>query len=182
MLLGQHVAWLRTIVLKTVLNGFIYSVRLFSLSLTSHAGAEDCIGRLLRGLIVAALIQFIGGLNAHMPSHIAVSVDTMRGVWRLNLPSWQQSRAISRLLAQLVRSRPDDWKAVLHIIDAELTRYAGAGDHLAQRARDYLAGWIKGHFYDLAEIQSKERIIASVKPQRRTKRTKASRPKKVGRS
>lgn len=128
-----------------------------------------------------AAIQFIGGLNAHMPSHIAVSVDTMRGVWRLNLPSWQQSRAISRLLAQLVRSRPDDWKAVLHIIDAELAKYARAGDHLAQWARDYLADWIKGHFYDLAEIRSKERVIESVKPQRRAKRTKVSRPKKVGR-
>ncbi|MCP1203725.1 PIN domain-containing protein [Acetobacter oryzoeni] len=128
-----------------------------------------------------AAIQFIGGLNAHMPSHIAISVDTMRGVWRLNLPSWQQSRAISRLLAQLVRSRSDDWKAVLHIIDAELAKYARAGDHLAQRARDYLADWIKGHFYDLAEIRSKERAIASVKPRRRTKRTKVSRPKKVGR-
>lgn len=128
-----------------------------------------------------AAIQLIGGLNAHMPSHIAVSVDTMRGVWKLNLPSWQQSRAISRLLAQLVRSRPDDWKAVLHIIDAALAKYARAGDYLAQWTRDYLADWIKGHFYDLTEIRSKERVIASVKPQRRTKRTKVSRPKKVGR-
>lgn len=65
-LLGQHVAWLRTIVLKSVLNGFIYSVRLFSLSLTSHAGAEDCIGRLLRGLIVAALV--IKDIRSHRSS------------------------------------------------------------------------------------------------------------------
>ncbi|KXV23581.1 hypothetical protein AD942_01020 [Gluconobacter japonicus] len=128
-----------------------------------------------------AAIQFIGGRNAHMPSHIAVSVDTMRGVWRLKLPSWQQSRVIGRLLVQLVRSRPDDWKTVLHVIDAELARHALAGDHFAQWARDYLEGWIKGHFYDLAEIRSQERVISSVKPRRRIKRAKMFRSKKIGR-
>ncbi|WP_019086277.1 tetratricopeptide repeat protein [Komagataeibacter europaeus] len=128
-----------------------------------------------------AAIQFIGGRNAHMPSHIAVSIDTMRGVWKLNLPSWQQSRVIGSLLAQLVRSRPGDWKLVLHVIDAELAKRARVGDHLGQQTRDYLADWIKGHFYDLAEIRSQERVIASVEPRRRTKRAKVSRPKKIGR-
>ncbi|OAJ69143.1 PIN domain-containing protein [Gluconobacter cerinus] len=126
-----------------------------------------------------AAIQFIGGRNAHMPSHIDVSVETMRGVWRLNLPSWQQSRAIGRLLTQLVRSRPDDWKAVLHIIDAELAEHIRVGDYYAQWARDYMATWIKGHFYDLAEIRSEERATASVKSLPLTKKEKKSRSKKV---
>ncbi|KXV34299.1 hypothetical protein AD940_07840 [Gluconobacter thailandicus] len=111
-----------------------------------------------------AAIQFIGGRNAHMPSHISVSVQTMKGVWQLKLPSWQHSRVIGRLLTQWVRSRPDDWKAVLHVIDAELAKHVRAGDHLAQRTRDYVEAWIRGHFYDLAEIRSEERAIASVKP------------------
>lgn len=56
-----------------------------------------------------------------------------------------------------------------------------AGDHLASRARDYLEGWITGHFYDLAEIGSKERVLASVARPRRMKLAKKARPKKVGR-
>jgi cellulose synthase operon protein C len=109
----------------------------------------------------------MGGRNADMPSHIGVSIDMMRGAWTLKLPAWQQGRAVGRLLEQLVRTRPDDWKAVLHVIDFELARYIQAGDHLARRARDYLADWITGHFYDLTEIRSKERVLASAARPRR---------------
>jgi len=127
-----------------------------------------------------AAVQFMGGRNADMPSHIGVSIDMMRGAWTLKLPPWQRGRAVGRLLEQLVRSRPDDWKAVLHVIDAELAKHVRRGDHLARRARDYLAGWITGHFHDLAEIRSKERVLASVARPRRMKLAKKARSKKMG--
>lgn len=129
-----------------------------------------------------AAIQFMGGRNADMPSHIGVSIDMMRGVWTLKLPSWQQGRAIGRLLEQLVRSRANDWKAVLHVVDAELAKHVRAGDSLARLARDYLEDWIRGHFFDVAEIRSRERVLESVAPRRRMKMAKKSRVKRGGRS
>ena len=128
-----------------------------------------------------AAVQFMGGRNADMPSHIGVSIDMIRGVWTLKLPPWQQGRAVGRLLEQLVRSRPHDWKAVLHVIDFELARHVRAGDQLASRARDYLAGWITGHFYDLVEIRSKERVLESVARPRRMKAAKKAKSKKFRR-
>lgn len=187
-------AWLQVVLNVLAENGLItrdqYLVGIGTLGALRHEHLSLDAQTLLEMLalddpraftLFNAAIQFIGGRNAHMPAHIAVSVDTMRGAWRLNLPSWQQSRVIGRLLTQLVRSRPDDWKAVLHVVDAELAKYAHVGDHLSQRARDYLVDWIKGHFYNLTEIRSQERVIASIKPQRRRKRAKASRSKKNGR-
>lgn len=85
-----------------------------------------------------AAVQCMGGRNADMPSHIGVSIDMMRGAWTLKLPPRQRGRAVGRLLEQLVLSRPDDWKAVLHVIDFELAKYARTGAHLPSRARDYL--------------------------------------------
>ena len=41
----------------------------------------------------------------------------MRAIWLAELPHWEKGRAIGRLLEQLVRSRPDDWKALLHLLD-----------------------------------------------------------------
>ncbi|MCB1484523.1 MAG: tetratricopeptide repeat protein, partial [Hyphomicrobiaceae bacterium] len=106
-------------------------------------------------------IQFMGGRNADMLSHISVTLDMMRGVWLTKLPDWQKGRAVGRLLEQLVRSRPNDWKTVLHVLDAELAKHVRRGDQLAHRARTYLADWITGHFYNLAEIRSVERIKAT---------------------
>ena len=114
-------------------------------------------------------IPFMGGVNAEMKSHIGVTLEMMRTVWTMPLPDWQKGRAIGRLVDQLVRSRPNDWKAVLHILDTELSRSVLRGDALARRAREYLAGWITGHFYNLEEIRSAERVKSTLMPARRLK-------------
>ena len=132
------------------------------------------------GLYEAA-IQFMGGSNADMPSHIGVSIHTMRGAWRLKLPAWQRGRAVGRLLERLVQSRPNDWKAVLHVLDAELAKLVHAGDPLAGYARDYLAEWVIGHFYDLDQIRSADRIKAQFASRRTLKMTRKSGQKKIGR-
>ena len=126
-----------------------------------------------------AAIQFMGGRNADMISHIGVTLDMMRGVWLIQLPDWQKGRAVGRLLEQLVRSRPNDWKAVLHVLDAELARHVRRGDQLARRAGDYLAEWITGHFYDLEEIRSAERIKEKFVSKRTMKMARKSGPKKA---
>ena len=128
-----------------------------------------------------AAIQFMGGRNADMFSHISVTLDMMRGVWLTKLPDWQKGRAVGRLLEQLVRSRPNDWKAVLYVLDVELEKHIRRGDQLARRARNYFADWITGHFYDLAEIRSAERIKAALVSKRTMKMARQSRPKKAGR-
>lgn len=126
-------------------------------------------------------IQFMGGRNAEMFSHIGVTLDMMRGVWLIKLPDWQKGRAVGRVVDQLVRSRPNDWKAVLHVLDAELEKYVRRGDQLARRARDYLADWIMGHFYDLEEIRSAERIKETVVSKRTMKMALKSGSKKANR-
>lgn len=128
-----------------------------------------------------AAIQFMGGRNADMFSHIGVTLDMMRGVWLKELPDWQKGRAVGRLLEQLVRSRPNDWKAVLHVLDSELAKYVRRGDQLARRARDYLADWITGHFYDLGDIRSAERIKEKFVSKRTMKMARRSGQKKASR-
>lgn len=126
-------------------------------------------------------IQFMGGRNAEMSSHIGATLDMMRGVWLIELPDWQKGRAVGRLVDQLVRSRPNDWKAVLHVLDAELKKHVRRGDQLAHRARNYLADWIVGHFYDLEEIRSAERIKETLVSKRTMKMARKSDPKKANR-
>lgn len=117
-----------------------------------------------------AAIRFMGGRNAEMKSHLSVTLDFMQGIWWSSLPDWQKGRAIGRLLEQLMRSRPDDWKPMLHVIDAELAKPANRGDIVAGRARDYLTGWMLGHFLDVLEIRSGERIFQALKLPKSVKR------------
>ncbi len=80
------------------------------------------------------------------------------------------------MLEQIVRSRPDDWKAVLHFLDAELRKMVSRGDQLARRAYDYLGDWITGHFFNLEEIRSFEKVITEIRtkrPMRTTRKGKA---------
>jgi hypothetical protein len=114
-----------------------------------------------------AAIRFMGGRKAEMRSHIGVTLDMMRAIWVAKLPDWQKGRAIGRLLEQLVRSRPDDWKAVLHLLDAELGKMMmSRGDQLARRAYDYLGDWTTGHFFNLEDIRSFEKVITDIRTKR----------------
>lgn len=125
-----------------------------------------------------AAIRFMGGHKAEMRSHLGVTLEMVRAIWLAELPDWQKGRAIGRLLEQLVRSRPDDWKAVLHLLDAELGKTAGRGDRLARRARAYLGDWINGHFYDLEDIRSFEKVVTEIRtgrPMRKAKRPRRGR-------
>ncbi|AOH85767.1 hypothetical protein AWL63_19255 [Sphingomonas panacis] len=183
-------AWLQVVLHLFALNGRItqaeYLVAVGMLGAMRHDHLWLDAQTLLQMLVLddprafalfEAAIRFMGGRNADMPSHIGVSIDMMRGVWTLKLPAWQQGRAIGRLLDQLVRSRPNDWKAALHVVDIELAKHVRARDHLACRARDYLEDWIRGHFFDLGEIRSRERVTESVLRPRRMKMAKKSRGK-----
>jgi hypothetical protein len=108
----------------------------------------------------------MGGQKAEMNSHLSVTLDLMRGLWVAELPDWQKGRAIGCLLEQLVRSRPDDWKAVLYLIDTQLGNLVARGDPLSRRARAYLADWIRGHFYDLEGIRSFANVATELRAQR----------------
>jgi CBS domain-containing protein len=119
-----------------------------------------------------AAIRFMGGRKAEMRSHLGVTLDLMRTIWLTALPDWERGRAIGRLLDQLARSRPNDWKAVLHLIDANLGELAAEGDILAGRGRDYLTGWIIGHFHDLDAIRSYEKIITEIRTARPLRRAR----------
>ena len=121
-----------------------------------------------------AAIRFMGGIKAEMRSHLGVTIDLMRGIWLTDLPRWQKGRAISRLLEQLVRSRPRDWNAVLHVLDADLAKLVVRGDALALEARNYLAGWIIGHFYKLEDIRSYEKVLTEQRTRRPMKTAKNS--------
>jgi hypothetical protein len=113
-----------------------------------------------------AVIPFMGGRKAEMRSHLGVTIEFMRAIWVADLPEWQKGRAVGRLLEQLVRSRPNDWKAALHCIDAKLRQFESEGDRVARRGREYLADWITGHFYNLDEIRSLERVITEIRTRR----------------
>lgn len=95
--------------------------------------------------------------------------DLMCGIWVTVLVEWQKGRAIGCLLTQLVASRPDDWMAVLDLLDAELGEQAKRSDHLAARGHDYLVGWIKGHFYNLNDVRSRDKVVTEIRTARRSK-------------
>ena len=124
-----------------------------------------------------AAIRFMGGPKAEMRSHLSVTIDLMRSIWTTQLPEWQKGRAVGRLLEQLVRSRPQDWKAMLHILDGEFAAATKRGDALALRAHDYLSEWITGHFYDLDEIRSADRVLTDLRTSRPLKAAKKAKPK-----
>lgn len=113
-----------------------------------------------------AAIRFMGGRKAEMRSHLGVTLDFMRGIWRTVLPESQKGRAIGCLLTQLVASRPTDWMAILHLLDAELREQAKRGDYLATRGHDYLVDWIKGHFYKLDDIRSRDKVVTEIRAAR----------------
>ncbi len=113
-----------------------------------------------------AAICFMGGRKAEMRSHLVVTLEMMRAIWVAELPDWQKGRAIGRLLEQIVRSRPNDWKAALHFLDGELRNMASRGDQLARRAYDYLVDWIIGHFFDIADIRSLEKVTSETRTKR----------------
>lgn len=125
-----------------------------------------------------AAIRFMGGRMAEMRSHLGVTLDFMRGIWVAILPEWQKGRAIGSLLTQLVASRPDDWMAVLHLLDAELAAQAKRGEHLAARGHDYPVGWIKGHFYSLDDVRSRDQVAAQMRVVRPSKATGPSKRKR----
>lgn len=129
-----------------------------------------------------AAIQFMGGRKAEMASHMGVTTTFMMTVWHTALTGWKQGRAIGALLSKLLRERPD-WKAVLYVLDRELVMHMRAGHSGARLAHAYLEGWIKGHFYDLTEIRSAERLIEASRANRSMKLAQASKkaPKTRGR-
>jgi len=125
-----------------------------------------------------AAIRFMGGRRAEMRSHLGVMLEMMQRIWSADLPDWQRGRAVGRLREQMVRSRPNDWKAVLHILDAELGKAAAKGNFYARRGREYLADWIGGHFYNLEDIRSAEQVITDIRtgrPMRAAKKRGAKR-------
>jgi hypothetical protein len=121
----------------------------------------------------------MGGRKTEMRSHLGVTLDMMRAVWLADLAEWQKGRAIGKLLEQLARSRPEDWKAVLHFLDADLGKMEARGDVLARRARAYLSDWIAGHFYNLEEIRSLEKVLTEIRTARPLKAVKKRQAKRV---
>lgn len=128
-------------------------------------------------ILYEAAIRFMGGDKADLRSHISVALELMREIWSTRLPDWQKGRAIGRLLERLVNSRPEDWKAILHVMDAELARLAW-NDALARRAHDYLVEWIGGHFYSLEEIRSRDKILNGLRSAGPMKMARARKPKR----
>lgn len=125
-----------------------------------------------------AAIRFMGGRKAEMRSHLSVMLGIMQRIWSADLPDWQRGRAVGRLLEQMVRSRPNDWKAVLHILDAELGKAAAKGNSYARRGWEYLADWIGGHFYNLEDIRSAEQVITEIRIARPMRAAKKRGPKR----
>ncbi len=123
-----------------------------------------------------AAIRFMGGRKAEMQSHINVTVEFACAIWSTSLPDWQKGRALGRLLSQLVNSRPADWKAVLHVLDAELARRSCV-ERSAARAHTYLVGWIGGHFFDLNDLRSREKLLTDLRTDRSMKAARPSRRK-----
>lgn len=126
-----------------------------------------------------AAIRFMGGRKAEMRSHLAVTLDFMRGIWVTTLPEWQKGRAIGCLLTQLVASRPTDWMAILHFLDADLGKQ---GNRLAARGHDYLVDWIKGHFYKLDDVRSRDKVVTEIRAARPMKAANPSKRKRRRRS
>lgn len=109
------------------------------------------------------VVHAIGGLTADLASHVSVTLRFMRSIWSSTLPTWQKGRAIGRLLTQWIGSRPDDWRAVFHLIDNDLGVFASRGDDSAAAARVYLLDWIAGHFLDLAAIRNRPQVLQDLK-------------------
>lgn len=117
-------------------------------------------------------LEFIGGKKADIDSHLTVVFEFLCTIWSTALPHWQKGRACGQLLDKLLRGRAE-WKAVLHLLDRNLGIAIRRGIAGAIPARQYVTDWIRGHFYDLDEIRSAERLIADARAAR-------SIPAKVG--
>jgi hypothetical protein len=68
--------------------------------------------------------------------------------------------------------------AVLHLLDVDLGEQAKRGDYLAARGHEYLVDWIKGHFYNLDDVRSRDKVATEIRAARRFAAANPSRRKR----
>lgn len=100
-----------------------------------------------------AVANFIGTRNAELRSHIEVTTEFMNQLWhetdRFDLRCMQATGA---LLERIIRFRTEDWALVL----AFLKRGCSPD------VRQYIDGWITGHFLPAGEVTAAMREIEDV--------------------
>ncbi|RUU26690.1 GreA/GreB family elongation factor [Mesorhizobium sp. M6A.T.Ce.TU.016.01.1.1] len=121
-----------------------------------------------------ALSNFMGTANADMRSHLKVSIEFLNKLWSgLGHYDLRSQQATSILLERMIRHRANGWALTLAFIKR------GS----AQPVKDYINGWITGHFLSagaiaLAETEIEkmaQRLKARREPQPRSQREKAIR-------
>ncbi len=109
-----------------------------------------------------AVANFIGTQNADLRSHIEVSNEFLNRLWQeLGQFDLHCMQATSALLDRLIRFRSEDWALVLALLKRGCTA----------AVRQYIDGWIAGHFLPAAEVAAAAREIEDVARQLRADRT-----------
>lgn len=114
-----------------------------------------------------ALANFIGTKNAEMRSHLNVSMTVLNHIWEDGEPhDLKRMQATSILVDRLIRNRGANWALTLAFIKS------GSVSHL----REYLDGWIGGHFLPADEFARAE---AEMTNRIRTRRLNSAVPTKA---
>ncbi len=105
-----------------------------------------------------AACEFIGGRKADPLSHVTVAIGFMAGVWATSLTDSEKGQACSYMLTKLIRFRAD-WQSLLYVVDNDLRAMARRSVAGASLASEYLEKWMRGHFFNVRDIRSLERIV-----------------------
>lgn len=115
----------------------------------SHLALNDLT---LRDVLVAdatdplskfsTVADYVGTKSAEINSHISVSLAFLVSVWVLDLPDVRKAAASGIILEKLLRYRQSDWKLAVQL----LRNHLAASTYEHGRAREYLEGWLQGHF------------------------------------
>lgn len=90
----------------------------------------------------SAVADYIGTKAAEINSHISVGCAFLVSVWGLDLPDVRKAAASGIILEKLLRYRPSDWTEVVQV----LRRQFALQTYQHRCAREYLEGWLRGHF------------------------------------
>lgn len=100
-----------------------------------------------------AVAEFIGTKDADVKSHVTVVLGFLRVVWSTgSCTELKDKSATGILLGQLIRHLGDDWALVFAYIKSEANR----------NLREYIDGWVQGHFLPTDKLREADRKIAQI--------------------
>jgi len=110
----------------------------------AHAAKLDAEVGAVPGRLFRIVTSVIGGAIAEPASHLSACFACLNLLWNDRAALGYREPATGHMLRQLIRERTEDYGAMLRLL------YLATGN--APRIREYLMGWLRGHFIPMSAL------------------------------